>query len=297
MGTKLKVAFDCVDHRGVGIDLVAMCVNDLIVCGAEPLFFLDYFATGHLSLDTTATVVESIANGCAQAKCGLVGGETAEMPSMYADGEYDLGGFAVGAVRKRDLLPNTWQPGMQVASGDVLLALASSGVHSNGFSLVRKLVNMSGLKWDDPAPFATTPQGLTLGEALLTPTKIYVAALMPLLKRSGLVKALAHITGGGLPENIPRVLPSDLAAEVNLDSLSPLPPVFQWLQQASNLSPYELTKTFNCGVGMVVVVSAELAEEATSTLAANGETARMIGRLIPRASEDAPQVTLLGELK
>ena len=227
MGTKLKVAFDCVDHRGVGIDLVAMCVNDLIVCGAEPLFFLDYFATGHLSLDTTATVVESIANGCAQAKCGLVGGETAEMPSMYADGEYDLGGFAVGAVRKRDLLPNTWQPGMQVASGDVLLALASSGVHSNGFSLVRKLVNMSGLKWDDPAPFATTPQGLTLGEALLTPTKIYVAALMPLLKRSGLVKALAHITGGGLPENIPRVLPSDLAAEVNLDSLSPLPPVFQ----------------------------------------------------------------------
>jgi phosphoribosylformylglycinamidine cyclo-ligase len=297
VGTKLKVAFECDDHRGVGVDLVAMCVNDLIVCGAEPLFFLDYFATGRLSVGTAATVVESIARGCLQAQCGLVGGETAEMPGMYAAGEYDLGGFAVGAVRKRDLLPNAWRAGMQVACGDVLLALRSSGVHANGFALVRDLVARAGLAWQAPAPFATEPAGQTLGAALLVPTKIYVAAMLPLLQRGGLVKALAHITGGGLPENLPRVLPADVAAEVDLASVSPLPPVFKWLQQQSNLPPHELTKTFNCGVGMVVVVAAAQAAEVQGLLAAHGEAARVIGRLVPRATGNAPQVVLLGELQ
>eukprot|EP00617_Octactis_speculum_P019210 CAMPEP_0185772532 /NCGR_PEP_ID=MMETSP1174-20130828/69536_1 /TAXON_ID=35687 /ORGANISM="Dictyocha speculum, Strain CCMP1381" /LENGTH=1073 /DNA_ID=CAMNT_0028458865 /DNA_START=324 /DNA_END=3545 /DNA_ORIENTATION=+ len=288
VGTKLKVAFAAGVHNHVGVDLVAMCVNDLIVTGAEPLFFLDYFATGKLSIDATATIVEGIAEGCRQSMCGLIGGETAEMPTMYDDGEYDLGGFAVGAVKKPDILPNAKNP---VAVADVVFGLSSSGVHSNGFSLVRRVVSTAGLAYSDPAPFDSTQ---TLADALLTPTRIYVKLLMPLI-RAGLIKAMAHITGGGLPENIPRVLGPDVAVEIDLGSWK-LPPVFSWLQSETNLEAEELTKTFNCGIGMVLVVSPEHESEVLRLLSEERETPINLGRVAARSTSDAPQVVLSGVL-
>ncbi len=247
VGTKLKLAIETGAVATVGIDLVAMCVNDLIVQGAEPLFFLDYFATGHLDVEHATQIVEGIAEGCRQAGAALIGGETAEMPGLYAGGDFDLAGFAVGAAERNALLPSD-----DIKAGDTLIGLPSTGVHSNGFSLVRKIVETNGLNWDSPAPFA---DGLSLGEAFITPTKIYVKELMPLIQ-AGLLKALCHITGGGLTENLPRVLPDGLGAKVHLSAWERAP-VFNWLQKAGGIDEAELLRTFNCGIGMVLVVSAE----------------------------------------
>jgi phosphoribosylformylglycinamidine cyclo-ligase len=270
VGTKLRVAIEAGRHDTVGQDLVAMCVNDLVVQGAEPLFFLDYFATGKLKLEQARAVIAGIADGCALAGCALVGGETAEMPGMYAAGDYDLAGFAVGAAeRDGGLLPRG-----DVGPGDVLLGLASTGVHSNGFSLVRRVVEAAGLTLVDPAPF--DPRR-SLGEALLAPTRIYVRALLA-LHRAGLLKAAAHITGGGLPGNLPRVLPKGVEAVVDAGAW-PVPPVFAWLAAAGGVVADEMLRVFNCGIGMVCVVAADRAEEAAALLAAEGETVHRIGAL------------------
>lgn len=274
VGTKLKIAIDADRHDTVGIDLVAMCVNDLVVQGAEPLFFLDYFATGKLDPEQGAAIVTGIAEGCRQAGCALIGGETAEMPGMYSHGDYDLAGFAVGAAERGQLLPTG-----DLKEGDVILGLTSSGVHSNGFSLVRKIVTLSGLGWDAPAPFA---EGKTLGEALLTPTRIYVKPLLKAIRATSAIKALAHITGGGFPDNIPRVLPDHLAAEVDLDSI-PVPSVFSWLAKTGGVAATEMLRTFNCGVGMIAVVSSENVQAVTDALAAEGEVVVPLGRMIARA--------------
>ncbi len=276
VGTKLRLAIDTGRHSTIGIDLVAMCVNDLVVQGAEPLFFLDYFATGGLRVDVAAEVVSGIARGCTEAGCALVGGETAEMPGMYEQGDYDLAGFAVGAAERENILT-----GEAVVAGDVVLGLASSGVHSNGYSLVRRIVADSGLDWDDPAPFAA---GQTLGAALLAPTRIYVKPLLAVIA-AGRVKALAHITGGGLIENIPRVLPGDLRAALDARSWQ-LPPVFRWLKAEGGIEDMELARTFNCGIGMVVVVAAGDADRVATSLAAAGETVQRIGT-IEHAGENA----------
>ncbi|KUF97278.1 hypothetical protein AM588_10006599 [Phytophthora nicotianae] len=284
VGTKLRVAQLAKKHDTVGIDLVAMCVNDLIVQGAEPLFFLDYYACGKLEVDEATDVVKGIAEGCRQSDCGLIGGETAEMPSMYHDGDYDMAGFCVGAVRKNAILP------LPVEAGFAVLGLASSGVHSNGFSLVRKLVEVSGLAYSDPCPFEA---GKTLGESLLTPTKIYVKQLMPTVKAK-LINALAHITGGGLLENIPRVLTKDLAVDIDCASW-PLPPVFKWLQKMGNLSNTELARTFNCGIGMVLLLPEANVAEVTRQVEASGEKVYRLGTTIARAA-DAEQVVLRGTM-
>jgi len=260
VGTKLRIAQVTKKHSSVGIDLVAMCVNDLIVAGGEPLFFLDYFACGYLEVEQAAEVVKGIAEGCRQAGCGLIGGETAEMPSMYASGDYDLAGFSVGAVRRDGILPRG------VGSGDVLLGLPSSGIHSNGFSLVRKLIEKEGLTYDSPCPWDSTEP--TIGDALLVPTKIYVKSCLPLIKR-GIVKGLAHITGGGLLENLPRSLPDGVHAKIT--GHPPLPPIFNWMKQASGLDDQEMLRTFNCGVGMVIIVSAADLSAAKDILAEAGE--------------------------
>ncbi len=275
VGTKLRLAIDAGKHDTVGIDLVAMCVNDLVVQGAEPLFFLDYFATGALDVAQARDVVAGIAEGCRIAGCALVGGETAEMPGMYHKGDYDLAGFSVGAAERADLLPKP-----DVGPGDVLLGLAASGVHSNGFSLVRKVLEVAGKTLTDPCPWES---GKTLGEALLVPTRIYVKPLLALHK-AGLLKAAAHITGGGLPGNLPRVLPEGVAAEVKGGSW-PIPPVFSWLAKAGGVVEAEMLRVFNCGVGMVVVVSEAEAEAAIALLAGAGETAYRIGRLLPGTGE------------
>ncbi len=263
VGTKLKIAIETGLHETVGIDLVAMCVNDLVVQGAEPLFFLDYFATGQLSVAQARTVIAGIASGCHQAGCALVGGETAEMPGMYREGDYDLAGFAVGAAERGNLLPRSVEP------GDAILGLASAGVHSNGFSLVRRIVQASGLAWADAAPFAPD---LPLGAALMTPTRIYVAAMLA-LHRAGLLKAAAHITGGGLPGNLPRVLPDGTIAALTPSWL--VPPVFGWLARAGRVGAEEMLRVFNCGVGMAVVVSDP--EAAIKLLEEQGEVASRIG--------------------
>jgi phosphoribosylformylglycinamidine cyclo-ligase len=277
VGTKLKIAQGSGRHDTIGIDLVAMCVNDLVVQGAEPLFFLDYFATGKLSVDVAAQVVAGIAEGCKQAGCALVGGETAEMPGMYADGEYDLAGFTVGAVERAHLLPLA-----TMREGDVLLGLASSGAHSNGFSLVRYIVDQQKLGYDAPAPFDA---GKTLGEALLTPTRIYVKSCLAALRaHRGEVKGFAHITGGGLPENLPRVLPSSLAAVIDGKSWQ-MPALFGWLQQAGNVPDDDFRRTFNCGIGMVVIVAPESADAVSATLTSHGETVYRLGALAPRDEE------------
>ncbi len=272
VGTKLKVAIAADRHDTVGIDLVAMCVNDLVVQGAEPLFFLDYFATGKLDVGAGRAIVAGIVEGCRQAGCALVGGETAEMPGMYAAGDYDLAGFAVGAVERDQIID-----GSRVAAGDVILGLASAGVHSNGFSLVRKIVEAAGLSYGDPAPF---DRSRPLGEALLIPTRIYVKSCLA-AARGGQVKALAHITGGGLFENIPRVLPEGLAAEIDARRW-PLPPVFAWLSRAGGVADAEMARTFNCGIGMVLVVAPDQAAAVGAELAAAGEKLFDIGRIVAR---------------
>lgn len=255
VGTKLRIAHITKKHESVGIDLVAMCVNDLIVAGGEPLFFLDYFATGKLDVQEAAAVVRGIAAGCKQAGCGLIGGETAEMPSMYAPGDYDLAGFSVGAVHKNRVLPKN------VAAGDVLLGLPSSGIHSNGFSLVRKLIDKANLEYDSACPWDR--HIATVGDSLLTPTKIYVKSCLPLLQKE-MLTGLAHITGGGLLENLPRSLPSNVKAQIT--SHPPLPSVFSWMKQTSGLDDHELLRTFNCGIGMVLIVKKEHVNEAKKLL-------------------------------
>ncbi|MEJ1159388.1 phosphoribosylformylglycinamidine cyclo-ligase [Prosthecomicrobium sp. N25] len=285
VGTKLKVAIEAGLHDHVGKDLVAMSVNDLVVQGAEPLFFLDYFAAGKLDVDTAATVIKGIAEGCRMAGAALIGGETAEMPGLYADGDYDLAGFAVGAVERARILPRP-----DVGPGDVVLGLASSGVHSNGFSLVRRLVAEAGLGWADEAPFAP---GTTLGAALLTPTRIYVKPLLAVLRETTAVKALAHITGGGFWENIPRVLPAGTAARIDLGAV-PVLPVFKWLSQVGGVAEREMLRTFNCGIGMVAVVEAEAAEAVADGLAARGETVVRLG--VVEAGPDEPFVDPVGRL-
>ena len=269
VGTKLKIAIDTGHHSTIGIDLVAMCVNDLVVAGAEPLFFLDYFATGKLDVAVAREVVAGIAAGCREAHCALVGGETAEMPGMYTGKDYDLAGFSVGAVERGEILPRA-----EVAVGDVLIGLASSGVHSNGYSLVRRLVAEEKLAWDSPAPFAP---GKTVAGALLEPTRIYVKPILAALKATGsAIRALSHITGGGLSENLPRVLPADLAAHIDLSSWTP-PPVFSWLAKVGRLSDSEMLRTFNCGIGMVVVAQNSGATEVIAALVAAGEHPVIIG--------------------
>ncbi|MVS98165.1 phosphoribosylformylglycinamidine cyclo-ligase [Devosia marina] len=284
VGTKLKIAIDTGKHDTIGQDLVAMCVNDLVVQGAEPLFFLDYLATGKLDVEQGKAIVEGIAHGCRLAGCALIGGETAEMPGMYHGNDYDLAGFAVGAAERNGLLPRK-----DIAAGDVLVAMASSGVHSNGYSLVRKIVELSGLAWDAPAPFVT---GKTLAEALLEPTRIYVKPLLSALRDGIGIKALAHITGGGFIDNIPRVLPDALAADIDLGAITP-PPVFRWLSQVGGMSETEMLRTFNCGVGMLVAVAAEDANRLIESLSASGEIAAVVGQLTARSGEP---VTFRGKL-
>ena len=265
VGTKLRIAIDTGVVDGVGIDLVAMCVNDLVCQGAEPLFFLDYFATGKLDTDTAARIIEGIAEGCVRSGCALIGGETAEMPGMYPDGDFDLAGFSVGAMERGTALPDG------VVEGDVLLGLASDGVHSNGYSLVRKLVEVSGLGWDDDCPFADGK----MGEVLLTPTRLYVKQSLAAVRAGG-VHALAHITGGGLTENLPRVLPDDLGADIDLNAWD-LPPVFKWMAATGGIIESEMLKTFNCGIGMILSVAADRADALTDLLEAEGETVARLG--------------------
>ena len=267
VGTKLKLAIDSGKHDTVGIDLVAMCANDLIVQGAEPLFFLDYYATGKLENDVAASVVAGIAEGCKQAGCALIGGETAEMPGMYADGDYDLAGFCVGAVERHEVLTAD-----KVAAGDVILGLASSGVHSNGYSLVRRLASDKGWKLERPALF---DQNVRLIDALMAPTRIYVKPLLPLIREQK-IHALAHITGGGLLENIPRILPDNLHAYIDADAWEQ-PRLMAFLQAQGNIEPEEMARTFNCGIGMAVVVAADDADAVTKALTEAGETVHRIG--------------------
>jgi len=268
VGTKLKLAIELGRHDGVGIDLVAMCANDLIVQAAEPLFFLDYFATGKLDEEVAAAVVGSIAEGCRQAGCALIGGETAEMPGMYASGDYDLAGFCVGAVDRDKVLT-----GERIAPGHVILGLASSGVHSNGFSLVRRII--AEREWDLNQ---SLPNGQTLGEALLEPTRIYVQSVLPVI-RSGGVDGIAHITGGGFIENIPRVLPNDCHAVVEVDEWV-LPRIFGLLQEGGDVAPAEMARTFNCGIGMVAIVRDDQAQTVQQALEQAGETIHRIGSIV-----------------
>lgn len=273
VGTKVKIAIESGIHHTVGIDLVAMSVNDLVVQGAEPLFFLDYFASGALDVDVAASVVEGIAEGCKLAGCALIGGETAEMPSLYAGKDYDLAGFCVGAVERDAILPRK-----NIATGDVVLGLASSGFHSNGFSLVRKIVADAGLTYNAPAPFDPTR---SLGEVLLCPTRIFVKSVLAAQNKTGGLKALAHITGGGLLENIPRVLPDELAVCLDLSGVA-VPPETVWAAKAARLSAHDLLATFNCGVGMVVLTSAGDAQSVAASLKAAGETVIPLGTVVKR---------------
>jgi phosphoribosylformylglycinamidine cyclo-ligase len=272
VGTKLRIAIDTGNVDTIGVDLVAMCVNDLVCQGAEPLLFLDYFATGKLEVDQAARIITGIAAGCEASGCALIGGETAEMPGMYHGGDFDLAGFAVGAMERGQDLP------AGVAEGDILLGLASDGVHSNGYSFVRKVVELSGLGWDAACPWDA---GLTLGEALLAPTRLYVKQALAAIRAGG-VHGLAHITGGGLTENPPRVLPEGLACEIDLGAWE-LPPVFRWLATTANMAEPELLKTFNCGIGMMLVVAPDRAGALAALLAGAGETVCTLGRVVPGA--------------
>ncbi|MBS0267773.1 MAG: phosphoribosylformylglycinamidine cyclo-ligase [Proteobacteria bacterium] len=282
VGTKLKIAIETGRHSTIGIDLVAMCVNDLVVQGAEPLFFLDYFAVGKLDVAVAREVIAGVADGCRDAGCALIGGETAEMPGLYKGGDYDLAGFSVGAVERDEILPRA-----DLAVGDILIGLRSSGVHSNGYSLVRKLVEHAGLDWHSPAPFAPDQ---TIAEALLTPTRIYVKPLLAAIRGTGgsgingAIKALSHITGGGLSENVPRVMPKDMAARIDLASFD-VPPVFGWLAKTGNISDAELLRTFNCGIGMTAVVSKAKVDEVIAKLKAAGEQPVIMGDVIPPTGE------------
>lgn len=276
VGTKLKLALQLNRHETIGQDLVAMCVNDLLVCGAEPLFFLDYYATGKLDVDTAATVISGIGDGCQLANCALIGGETAEMPGMYQDEDYDLAGFCVGVVEESEVIT-----GDNVQQGDVLIALASSGAHSNGYSLIRKVIEVTG------TDVASEKLGeLSLADALMAPTRIYVKSVNALQKSLGNanIHAMAHITGGGLTENLPRVLPENLAAQIDTSSWT-LPEVFQWLQKGGNIETLEMYRTFNCGVGFILVIPVDKAEQAMSELSASGETVWKIGEIIERTDK------------
>jgi phosphoribosylformylglycinamidine cyclo-ligase len=275
VGTKLKVAIEAGIPDSVGIDLVAMCVNDIVVQGAEPLFFLDYYASGRLEIETGRRVVAGIAEGCRRAGCALIGGETAEMPGMYAEGDYDLAGFAVGAAERDQLLPRS-----DIVPGDVVLGLAASGPHSNGYSLVRKIVERSGLGYAAAAPFAQKP----LGEALLEPTRIYVKPVLAAMRATGAIKGLAHITGGGLPGNVPRCLPAGLRARLDAGQW-PLPPVFRWLRDVGGVPTDDMLRTFNCGLGMIVVVGATDADAVAKAFTEAGESVHEIGA-VERAPTD-----------
>jgi phosphoribosylformylglycinamidine cyclo-ligase len=285
VGTKVKIAVETARHDTIGIDLVAMSVNDLVVQGAEPLFFLDYFACGKLDPMVGAAVVKGIAAACREAGCALVGGETAEMPGVYQGGDYDLAGFAVGAVARKDLLPRA-----DIAPGDVVIGLASTGVHSNGFSLVRRIVATSGLTWHQPAPFDPSR---SLGEALLTPTRLYVRSCLAAIRQTRAVKAFAHITGGGFTENIPRVLPQGLAVALDLDRV-PVLPVFKWLAKAGDVGENEMLRTFNCGVGMIAVLDRNGADAASEVFAANGDSVVWLGEII--AASGGGRVDFRGHL-
>lgn len=277
VGTKLKLALDLNRHETIGQDLVAMCVNDLLVCGAEPLFFLDYYATGRLDVDVAETVIRGIGEGCQLANCALIGGETAEMPGMYQDDDYDLAGFCVGVVEEDEVIT-----GANVADGDVLIALASSGVHSNGYSLVRKVIEVSGTDINTH----TLINGETLADALMKPTRIYVKSINALQKHIGNanIHAMAHITGGGLTENLPRVLPEHLSAQIDLSTWE-FGALFAWLQQTGNIKPSEMLRTFNCGVGFVLVVPADKKQAVMDFLSEQGETAWQIGQIVPRTDK------------
>jgi len=286
VGTKLKIAIETGRHDTIGIDLVAMSVNDLVVQGAEPLFFLDYFACGKLAPETGAMIVKGVAAGCREAGCALIGGETAEMPGLYRDGDYDLAGFAVGAAERNALLPRA-----DIGAGDIVLGLASSGVHSNGYSLARRVVEKSGLRWDAPAPFDKTR---TLGEALLTPTRIYVKSCLAAMRETKALKGLAHITGGGFPDNIPRVLPDGAGVALDLERV-PVLPVFKWLAATGGIAEPEMLRTFNCGVGMIAIVDAAGADAITDVLARAGETVVRLGK-VTAAAAGALRVAYSGRL-
>jgi phosphoribosylformylglycinamidine cyclo-ligase len=285
VGTKVKIAIESGIHHTVGIDLVAMCVNDLIVQGAEPLFFLDYYATGKLVPQVGVEIVRGIAEGCRQAHCALIGGETAEMPGMYAGEDYDLAGFSVGAVERGEVLPKN------VAAGQVVIGLPSSGVHSNGFSLVRRIVAQERLRWTDPAPFAKEQ---TLAEALLTPTRIYVQMVLDLIRRTGGIQGLVHITGGGFIDNIPRVLPEFVGVSLDLTAIKTLP-VFRWLAKAGGVSEFDMLRTFNCGIGMVLIVDQTKAADVLAALTAAGEQAVVIGETLT-VKPGSEQVITAGKL-
>lgn len=286
VGTKVKIAIETGAHATIGIDLVAMSVNDLVVQGAEPLFFLDYFACGRLDPKLGAEVVSGIAEGCRQAGCALIGGETAEMPGLYQGSDYDLAGFAVGAAERKALLPRA-----DITEGDVLIGLASSGLHSNGYSLARKIVALSGLKWNTRAPFDNARK---LGEALLTPTRIYVKPCLAVIRKTKAVKALAHITGGGFPDNIPRVLPKGLGAEIDLAEV-PVLPIFGWLATTGRIAEAEMLRTFNCGIGMIAVVAARRAAAVEAAFTRAGEMPVRLGRVI-QVKRRAPRVVYRGQL-
>ncbi len=279
VGTKLKIAIETGSFDGIGQDLVAMCVNDIVVQGAEPLFFLDYYASGKLEVDQAARVIEGIARACRESGCALIGGETAEMPGLYAKGDFDLAGFSVGAVERGNVLPRT----AEMAPGDVLIGVASSGVHANGYSLVRKVVENSGLGWNAEAPFAP---GRTLGDVLLTPTRLYVKSALEALRVGG-VKGFAHITGGGITENLPRALPDSLDAEIDLDCWTP-PPVFSWLARTAGIATPEMLRTFNCGIGLIVVVSEKTSGHVIEAFQQGGDKAMRLGHLVPGSGEAKP---------
>jgi phosphoribosylformylglycinamidine cyclo-ligase len=277
VGTKVKIAIETGRHDTIGIDLVAMSVNDLVVQGAEPLFFLDYYACGKLEPEIGAAVVAGISIGCRQAGCALIGGETAEMPGLYQGDDYDLAGFAVGAVERGDVLPRA-----DITEGDVIIGLASSGVHSNGYSLVRKVVAKSGMPWSAPAPFAPAQ---SLGEAILTPTRIYVKSCLAAIRETRAVKGFAHITGGGFPDNIPRVLPKGMGARIDLTRVN-VPPVFKWLAAVGNIAEREMLRTFNCGIGMIVVVAPKDVETVSAAFKKAGEQVATIGTVIKASGEE-----------
>src|SRR3954466_5847998 len=276
VGTKLKIAIETGTHHTIGIDLVAMSVNDLAVQGAEPLFFLDYFACGKLDPEAAAAIVAGVAEGCREAGCALIGGETAEMPGLYKAGDYDLAGFAVGALERGTLLPRA-----DIEAGDAVIGLSSSGIHSNGFSLVRKIVEASGLGFEEQAPFSPV---LTLGGALLIPTRLYVKSCLRAIRETGAVKGLAHITGGGFTDNIPRVLPKHLGVGIDLARL-PVLPVFKWMAEQGGIADLELLRTFNCGIGMIAIVRSDAVEAVSEVLTESGETVALLGEVIPVAGE------------
>jgi len=285
VGTKVKIAIETGRHDTIGIDLVAMSVNDLVVQGAEPLFFLDYYACGKLEPEVGAAVVAGISIGCREAGCALIGGETAEMPGLYQGDDYDLAGFAVGAVERGDVLPRS-----DIAAGDTIIGLASSGAHSNGFSLVRKVVAKTGLAWTAPAPFAPEE---TLGDVILMPTRIYVKSCLAVIRSTKAVKGFAHITGGGFPDNIPRVLPKGLGARIDLSRVT-VPPVFTWLAREGGIAQNEMLRTFNCGIGMIVIASPKDAAAVTQAFTKADEKVVTIGEVIAAASE--PRVVYDGKL-